>query len=130
MITRKSQLLLNFFSVRVIVNGKDIYELRPGRPRVISVSRKSQLVATDGFHISQSLEIFYDRPKTYHLKITCAIDNNQLVTGFVLMILFGLVGALSNILLLKVFSFFPVLYFLFWYYGKRKEFLRIMADNI
>ena len=128
MITRKSQFLINFLNIRVIVDGKDIYSLLPDKPAIISVPKKKvQLVATDGYHITKPLEILYQRPHTYHLKVVCAIDNNLLITGVVLLVLFSLVGVLSNIYLLRILSFVPIFYFLFLYYVKRKEFISITA---
>jgi hypothetical protein len=125
-ITRKSQLLINFLNIRVIVNGKDIYTLPPDKPVVISLSEnKAKLVATDGYHITKPLELSYHLPHTYYLKVICAIDNNLLITGVVLLIIFSLVGLISNITFLQVLSFVPVLYFLFLYYINRREFIKI-----
>ena len=126
MITRKSQLLINFLNIRVIVNGKDIYTLPPNKPVIIPLLQKrARLVVTDGFHITKPLELSYHLPHTYHLKVVCAIDNDLLVTGFVLLLLFSFVGLVSDIAFLRFLSFVPILYFLFWYYIKRKEFIRI-----
>ena len=126
MITRKSQLLINFLNIRVIVNGKDIYTLPPDKPVIIPLSEnKAKLVATDGFHITKPLELNYHLPHTYHLKVVCAIDNNLLLTGIVLLLLFSLVGLISDIPFLRILSVVPILYFLFFYYIKRKEFVRI-----
>ena len=128
MITRKSQLLINFLNIRVIVNGQDIYTLPPDKPVVISLSaNKAKLVATDGYHITKPLELSYHLPHTYYLKVICAIDNNLLITGVVLLIIFSLVGIISNIAFLQVLSFVPVLYFLFLYYINRREFIKIQA---
>jgi hypothetical protein len=127
-ITRKSQLLINFLNIRVIVNGKDIYTLPPDKPVVISLSEnKAKLVATDGYHITKPLELSYHLPHTYYLKVICAIDNNLLITGVVLLIIFSLVGLISNIAFLQVLSFVPVLYFLFLYYINRREFIKIQV---
>jgi hypothetical protein len=125
-ITRKSQLLINFLNIRVIVNGRDIYTLQPDKPVVISLQEKlTKLVATDGFHITKPLELSYHSPHTYHLEVVCAIDNNLLSVGFVLLVIFSAVGLISDISFLKWLSFFPIFYFLFLYYIKRKEFLKI-----
>lgn len=126
MITRKSQLLINFLNIRVIVNGKDIYTLPPDKPVIIPLSeKKATLVATDGFHITKPLDLNYHLPHTYHLKVVCAIDNNLLLTGVVLLLLFSMVGLISDIPILRILSVVPILYFLFLYYIKRKEFIRI-----
>ena len=128
MITRKSQFLINFLNIRVIVNGQDIYTLPPDKPVVISLSEnKAKLVATDGYHITKPLELSYHLPHTYYLKVICAIDNNLLITGVVLLIIFSLVGLISNVAFLQVLSFVPVLYFLFLYYINRREFIKIQV---
>ena len=128
MITRKSQLLINFLNIRVIVNGQDIYTLPPDKPVVISLfENKAKLVATDGYHITKPMELSYHLPHTYYLKVICAIDNNLLITGVVLLIIFSLVGLISNIAFLQVLSFVPVLYFLFLYYINRREFIKIQV---
>jgi hypothetical protein len=119
-------LLINFLNIRVIVNGKDIYTLPPNKPVLISLQEKNaKLVATDGFHITKPLELSYHLPHTYHLKVVCAIDDNLLSVGIVLLVIFSAVGLISEITLLKWFGFFPIVYFLFIYYIKRKNFIQI-----
>lgn len=129
MITRESQLLINFLNIRVIINGKDIYTLIPKKPVLISLDQtKVKLVATDGFHYTRTLELSYPFPQTYHVKIGCAIDNNLLITGVVLLVIFALVGLVSDLALLRLLSFVPILYFLFLYYINRKEFIQIKVS--
>lgn len=126
MITRENQLLLNFLNISVIVNGKDIYTLNRDKPVLILLSEKhATIVASDGFHITRPIELNYHYPYTNHLKVMCAIDNNLLITGIVLLLLFSCVGLISDISFLRILSFVPILYFLFLYYIKRKEFIRI-----
>jgi hypothetical protein len=127
-ITRKSQLLINFLNVRVIVNGKQIYTLPVDKPVIVSLTEnKATFVATDGFHITKPLELTYPLPQTFYLNVVCAIDNNLLLTGFVLLVIFSLVGVVSDLFFLRMLSFFPILYFLFFYYINRKDFLQIKA---
>ena len=126
MITRESQLLINFLNLRVIINGKDIYTLLPQKPVLISLNENiAKLVATDGFHYTKALELFFPVPQTYQVKVECAIDNNLLITGVVLLVMFALVGVVSDLVFLRLLSFVPVLYFLFLYYINRREFIRI-----
>jgi hypothetical protein len=86
-------------------------------------------VATDGFHITKPVELNYHLPHTYFLKVVCAIDNNLLLTGVVLLIIFSLVGLTSDIVFIQYLSIVPILYFLFIYYIKRKEFIRIKVGG-
>lgn len=119
---------MDYLNIRVIVNGKNIYTLPKNKPIVINIAENHpKLVATDGFHITKPLELVYHKANTYHLKVECAIDNNLLVTGIVLLLIFSLVGLISDILLLRFLSFVPIFYFLFFYYINRKDFIRIKA---
>ena len=130
MITRESQFLINFLNIRVIVNGNDIYTLIPQKPVLIPLATNSaKLVATDGFHYTKTLELAFPFPKTYHVKVECAIDNNLLITGVVLLVILAFVGLVSDVVFLRLLSFVPVLYFLFLYYIKRKEFIQIRLDD-
>jgi hypothetical protein len=84
-----------------------------------------QLVVTDGFHYTRSLEVICQRITTYYLKVVCAIDDNLLAVGLVILGLFFIVGLVSGILLLQILSFLPIIYFLYYYYINRKEFIKI-----
>jgi hypothetical protein len=55
------------------------------------------------------------------------IENQQLAVGVALMIIFYLLGFGTGFFVLKLISFFPILYFLFVYYMNRKDFLQIHA---
>ena len=126
MVTRESQLLINFLNIRVIVNGNHIYTLVPKKPVLISLDTNSvNLVATDGFHYTKTLGLTLQFPQTCQVKVGCAIDNNLLITGVVLVAIFGLVGLVSDLVFLRLLSFVPILYFLFLYYINRREFIKL-----
>ena len=130
MITRESQFLINFLNIRVIVNGNDIYTLIPQKPVLIPLATNSaKLVATDGFHYTKTLNLTLPFPQTCQVKVECAIDNNLLITGVVLLVMFALVGVVSDLVFLRLLSFVPVLYFLFLYYIHRREFIRIRVQQ-
>lgn len=119
-------MLLNFFNVRVVVNGNQIYQLDKEQSVVIPLeNNRPQLVVTDGFHYTHSLEVACQRITTYYLKIVCAIDDNLIAAGMVLMALFYIVGLVSGILLLQALSFLPIIYFLYYYYINREEFIKV-----
>lgn len=125
-VTRKSQLLLNFFNIRVVVNGNQIYQLDKEQSVVIPLeNNRPKLVVTDGFHYTQSLEVACQRITTYYLKIVCAIDDNLIAAGMVLLGLFYIVGLVSGIPLLQALSFLPIIYFLYYYYINREEFIKV-----
>ena len=128
MITRKKQILLRFLSIRVIVNGVEIYPVKQGERLVISMeSNNPKVVVTDGYHFTKPLELVYHHLHTYYFKIVCAIDDTQLLAGCCLLALFYLLGFATGFLVLKLLSLFPILYFLFLYYINRKEFIQIQA---
>lgn len=85
-----------------------------------------RIVITDGYHITTPLRLVYKDIPVYCFKVTCAISDLQLSIGFALLALLYLSGFYSGILALKVFSFFPVIYLLVYYYLNRKEFIRLI----
>lgn len=112
--------------MRVVVNGNAIYQLEKERSIVIPLeSNRPKLVVTDGFHYTQSLEVACNRITTYYLKVVCAIDDNLIAVGLLLLGLFYIVGLVSGILLLQCLSFLPIIYFLYYYYVNRKEFIKV-----
>ena len=87
-----------------------------------------KIVATDGYHITQPLELVFHHIHRYHFKIVCVIGDSQLAAGFVLMAVLFFVGMVSGLLVVRLLSVLPVFYFLFLYYINRKEFIQIRAS--
>jgi hypothetical protein len=129
-ITRKSQVLLNFLDVRVVVNGNRIYPLQKEQPvQLFSPSPKVALVVSDGFHITPNLAVALSHQKPTVIHITCAIDDGLFYAGLLLTLIFLLVGLISDFFVGKILCFFPVFYFLYWYYLRRPEFIRVMLTT-
>lgn len=84
-----------------------------------------KVVITDGYHVTKPMELVYHHLHTYYFKVICVIDNMQLLAGFFLMAVLFLVGLYSGIFIIKLASMLPILYFLFFYYINRKDFLQI-----
>ncbi len=119
-------MLLNFLNLRAVVDGTEIYPLSVKSPVVITVMHNNpRVVITDGYHITKPVELVYHHLDTYYFKVICVIDNVQLLAGACLLIVLYLIGLYSGILVIKLASFLPVLYFLFYYYINRKDFLEI-----
>lgn len=119
---------MSFLKIRAIVNGKEIYPLLNTKPILIPVQQNSpRLVITDGYHITKPLKINYKEADTYcSFEVKCAIGDWQLFWGFVTLSAFYLSGYLTDILMLKIFSFLPMIYLLAFYYLNRKEFIRLI----
>ncbi|HEX2533094.1 MAG TPA: hypothetical protein VHK69_05135 [Chitinophagaceae bacterium] len=120
--------MLRLLKVRLIVDGKAIYMLPRKRPIVIDLDgHQSRLVVTNGFHCTQELQLpEYPAASGYFL-VTCTLSNNLLAACGLLLGVFYLVGLLSDILLVRLLSFLPLLYFLYHFYLNRKCFLVIRA---
>lgn len=117
--------MLRFLKLRLVVNGMHIYNLRKNNPVLITMpTNPSRIVVTDGFHITQAMELKY-RQQTSYFNIVCAIDNDVLVGGLVFMLMFFAMGATSGVFVLQLFSMLPIIYILFLYYIRRKEFIQI-----
>jgi hypothetical protein len=120
--------LLNFFKVRVIVNGTKIYGLKKEEKLIIPLEENNpKIVLTDGYHYTRPLEIVFHHIHTYYFRVVCIIDNHQLSVGIAMIFICYLLGFATGFFLLKLLSFFPVIYFLFFYYINRKDFLQIKA---
>lgn len=119
-------MLLSFLKVRVIVNNKDIYLLSHDQPVIIPVNLNNpKVVVTDGFHFARPMELSYDGPGYYRFNVECAINDLQLLGGAFLLILFYLWGFFTGWFLLKAASFIPLLIFIFRYYIRRKQFIKL-----
>lgn len=117
-----------FLKLRLIVNGTYIYALVKNKPIVVSIpTNPSKIVVTDGFHITRPLEISYSGSRTYHFKVVCGIENDQLIVGALIGALVYMMGATSGMVALQMLSTAPIFYFLFLYYIKRGEFIQIRA---
>ena len=126
MVVQKDQLLLRFLKLRVVVNGHYIYPLAKDRPIVIEMpTNPARLVVTDGFHITDPVELRYSSGNSQFFKIVCAIEDEQLLVGFVLIAAFYIVGATSDLALLQLLGMVPIFYFLFLYYIRRRAFIQI-----
>lgn len=125
MLLRKDQFLLRFLKVRVVVDGVSIYFLDKKVPVVISVAQHQPLlVASDGYHHTSPFTLKAPKSQTYYFKVGCVIEDDQLIAGGLLQAFFYGVGMAADNELLKALSFLPILYFLFLFYIKRKQFLR------
>jgi hypothetical protein len=123
---RKNQVLLSFLKIRAVVNGREIYPLQNTRPVVIPVAENNpRIVITDGYHITQPLKLVYKDIHTYCFKVGCAISDMQLSAGFTVLSGLYLGGLYTGLLILKVFSFLPLVYLLMFYYMNRKDFLKL-----
>jgi hypothetical protein len=125
-VLQKNQFLLRFLKLRVVVNGNYIYSLAKNKPVVIDMpTNPSKLVVTDGFHITKPIELTYSPKHTRFFKIACAIEDDQLLVGLIIIGLLYAMGATSGMVLLQLLSMAPVFYFLFLYYINRKEFIQL-----
>lgn len=114
-------------SVRIIVNDRDIYLLTNNKPVVIPVDNDHpRIVATDGFHFTKPLQLHYKEPSYYRFRVTCAIDDLNLLGAAFFLVLFYLLGFATGVFILKLLSFVPILWVLFIYYINRKNFIRIV----
>ncbi|MEO5946064.1 MAG: hypothetical protein ABIP79_04560 [Chitinophagaceae bacterium] len=119
---------MSFLKIKAIVNGKEIYPLLNTKPVLIPVQQNNpRLVITDGYHITKPLKINFKEVGTYcSFEVKCAIGDWQLFWGFITLSSFYLSGYLTGILMLKIFSFLPMIYLLAFYYLNRKEFIRMV----
>ncbi len=120
-------MLLSFLKIRAIVNGKEIYPLVNTKPVVITVQQNNpKVVVTDGYHFTKPLKLVYKELPVYCFKVVCSISDKQLLGGFIVWSGLYLSGYLTGMLVIKVFSFLPIIYLLLFYYLNRDEFIRLV----
>jgi len=103
-----------------------IYPLKKGKPVVVTVpTNPARLVVTDGFHITAPVQINYAPQRTRYFAIACIVENDVLIGGAIFMMMLFFMGLSSGLVVLWLFSVAPLLYLLFLYYIKRREFIRI-----
>jgi hypothetical protein len=130
-IIRKNHALLSFMRIRIVVNGNQIYPLYHDKPVMITVDKKHpKVVITDGYHYTKPIELNFDRLQTHFFKVICVIDDIQLIVGSLLLGVLYLAGFYTGVFFLKLISFAPILYFIFYYYINRKNFIRIRPLKI
>jgi hypothetical protein len=117
-------------NLRVIVNRKEIYPLASTKPVIIETNEDSTKISvTDGFHFTPEIQLDFKRPSFYKLKVVCAINDDQLFLGLIILAAFYLLGFYTNILPFKILSFLPLIYFLVLYYLNRKKFIQVKPMN-
>jgi hypothetical protein len=126
-ITRKNQVLLSFLPVRAVINNRDIYPLANTEPVIIPVEKDyPQLVITDGFHFTKPVELEFKKPAYFNFHVVCAIDDMQLLGGSLLLAILYLLGFVTGIFIIKLVSFAPLVWLLFYYYINRRNFIRLV----
>jgi hypothetical protein len=126
-IARKDQVLLSLLKIRVIVNNQFIYPLIDTEPVVIPLEQDfPKIVVTDGFHFTKPVELTFREPSYFNFNVVCAINDMQLITASVILVVCYLLGFFTGIFIIKLISFLPIVWFLFYYYINRKDFIRIV----
>ena len=85
----------------------------------------TKLVVTDGFHITNPVNVTYSRDYARYFTIVCVIEDAQLIVGFIMTLVLYAMGLTSGIIFLQLLSLVPIFYFLFLYYIRRNKFIRI-----
>lgn len=122
------QLILRLLKVRIVLNGKDIYELQKNTPSVIEVFEPScMLTLTDGFHHSKLFQVNFKTQNVFRLKVSSILDNGRLLFLLILTVLFFVIAFLNELFWLKTLSFIPLVLLLYFYYIKRDSFFLLEA---
>ena len=130
-ISKKSQILLSFLKVKVIVNNKQIYPLLNDKPVLIEVENSNtKIVISDGFHFTAPIELNYTQPSFYYFKVCSPVTDIQLWGGVFLTAFLFWLGMRTHFLLIQITSFIPVCILLILYYLKRRSFIVVQQDHL
>lgn len=117
---------MRFLTLRVVVNGHFIYNLVKNKPVVIDMpTNPTRVVITDGFHITQPMELTFTVKPVRYYTVDCVVEDAQLLAGLILTLITYFMGLTSGIVFLRALSMVPIFYLLFVYYINRKQFIRV-----
>jgi hypothetical protein len=112
---RHRQMLLRILPLKIIFNGNQIYDFREKQPVIYNPqSTITTLVVTNGFHNSRTVMV-NTKPGTWFYEVECMFDDIQVITGTII----------TGYRFFMIFANLPALIFLFLFYFKRKEFIRV-----
>ncbi|MEI9946545.1 MAG: hypothetical protein WDN26_20275 [Chitinophagaceae bacterium] len=72
------------------------------------------------------LTLLFKQPSYFNFNVVCAIDDFQLWAAAAMLIILYLLGFFTGIFIIKLLSFLPIIWFLFYYYINRKDFIKIV----
>lgn len=118
-------MLLRLLPLKVIVNGHDIYEFKEKQPLLIYPSGNSTTIEViNGFHISNKITVA-SKPATLYYEVECRMDDVQLVTGVFIVLLLFAIYIFTGQKLFMILANFPVAIFLYIFYIRKKDFIKI-----
>jgi hypothetical protein len=71
------------------------------------------------------MDLVYTVKPVRYFTVACAVEDGQLLFGFLMTATLYGMGFTSGFILLQLLSLVPILYLLFIYYINRKDFIRI-----
>jgi len=117
--------LLRLLKLRIVVNNHDIYECREKIPVVIAGNQPGTFFnVTNGYHTSRKLLVKKESGITFY-EIGSYIDNMQLITGVVLVLLFFMIYILSGIRLFMIAANLPLLVLFLLLFLRRADFIQV-----
>ena len=125
MILRHRHLLLRLLKLRIVVNDHEIYECREQKPVVITDTKPGTFFTiSNGFHSSRRMSVNKNSGLLFY-EVGSFIDNIQLLTGFVLTLLFFLIFIFTGIRLFMIAANLPLLIMFILVFLKKKDFIQV-----
>ncbi len=114
----------------VVVNNKNIYELKEQQPILIDKQEYPiSIIAKNGFHFSTPLLFDETTSSILLIGVSCTIDNGKFI-GCILLSswLFIIYFSIHNYAILLLANL-PILYVMYYFFWKPKEFLNVRLVN-
>lgn len=116
---------MRVLKLRIVVNDHDIYECRERTPVVVRDNQPGTFFSvTNGYHTSRKLFVKKENGISFY-EISSYIDNMQLITGIVLVLLFFLIYILTGIRLFMLAANLPLLALFLLLFFRRKELIQV-----
>lgn len=125
-ILRERQLLMRVLKPYILINDTDIYELKEGVPLIIDCHELPvKIVAKNGFHFSRPFYIRKPFASPLYIDVGCEADNGRLWGAVLLSVLMFVLFMTTGIHVFLVLANAPLLFILYKFYIKAKEFFTI-----
>ncbi len=123
---RHRQILLRLLPLKVIVNGKNIYEFKEKKPLIIyPESKATEIEVVNGFHKSNTILVQEKTGATFY-QVKCRVDNIQFISALLFTLIFFVIFISTGNRLFMIFANIPITVLLFLVYYKRSDFIRLV----
>jgi hypothetical protein len=125
-VLRKRQLLMRLLKLSIVIDDKNIYDLKEENPLLIRTDYSpTKIVAQNGYHSSKPLYIKKNTNDHVYLEVSCKANNTKLWAGLTLSVLLFVLFIVTHAVVFLILSNLPFLFLMYRFFVKHNEFITI-----